>query len=98
MTETPDMPLRYDMRPPNGNSLKYVSYKWLITTLLGTALGIFILVGSVASAIFYPKDAGSSLETSLISITKQLDEVHSDIKTLLHGRSYGETLGTPRRR
>lgn len=75
-------------KPTNGNS--FVTYKWLLTTILGSAATILALVGAIANTTFYSKAAGAAVEErvegtdkKLAEMNNMLTEVRQDIKVIL---------------
>lgn len=76
----------------NGNS--YVSYKWLLTTIIASCTGVLSIVGAIANATFYTKPAGAAIEQKIQATDKRLDEmnimlseVRQDVKLILAKRT-----------
>ena len=68
----------------------YVTYKWLLTTIIASAAGIMAIIGGIANTAFYPKPAGAAVEQKIEATDKRLDEiqltmteVRQDVKLLL---------------
>lgn len=68
----------------------YVTYKWLLTTIIASAASILAIVGGLANATFFTKSAGAAIIEKQASTDIQLNdmklvltEVRQDVKTLL---------------
>ena len=68
----------------------YVTYKWLVTTIIASTASILLLIGAVANATFYPKVAGAAIEERLNAtdvrfneMSDTLKEVRQDVKLIL---------------
>lgn len=68
----------------------YVTYKWLLTTIISAASVILMIAGGLANATFFTKSAGAAVEEKVIAtnirltdINVMLTEVRQDVKTLL---------------
>lgn len=76
------------MKKANGNN--YVSYRWLLTTVIASAASILAIVGAIANATFYSKPAGAAVEQKVEGVVDQVNElklitteVRQDVKILL---------------
>ena len=68
----------------------YVTYKWLLTTIISAMTGVLLIVGGLANATFFTKSAGAAVEQKVIDtdnrltdINIMLTEVRQDVKVLL---------------
>lgn len=75
-------------RSTNGN--KYVTFKWLLTTIISSGAAILLIVGGLANATFYSKPAGAAVEAKVDGLESQLTELkmitketQNDIKILI---------------
>lgn len=71
-------------------NMGYVTYKWLLTTIIASMSGILLLVGAIANTTFYTKSAGAAVEEKINSTQDQLSdmkimltEVRQDVKMIL---------------
>lgn len=58
---------------------KYVTYRWLITTIIAASSVVLLCVGAVANATFYPKAEGRVLEERSNHVQTQLVEIKDAI-------------------
>lgn len=72
------------------NGISYVTYKWLLSIIIGSGAGILAIVGGLANATFYTKPAGAAIEQKVESLVQQISELKAistetrqDIKVLL---------------
>lgn len=72
------------------NGEKYITFKWLLTTILSASAGILLIVGGLANATFYSKSAGAATEvkvqgvqTEVADVKIMLQEVRQDVKLLI---------------
>lgn len=79
--------MRLSKKPTN---TAYVTYKWLLTTIISAMAGILMIVGALANATFFTKAAGAAVEEKIISGDKRLNdmqemlkEVRQDVKIIL---------------
>lgn len=68
--------------PQRQNGFKYVTYKWLIGTLLGSCVGVVILGAGFANAYFYSKTDGSVLQANYSHIKGDVSETKQDVKEI----------------
>lgn len=68
----------------------FVTYKWLVTTVIASSTGILMLVGALANATFFTKAAGAAVEVKISSTEQQITdmkdmikEVRQDVKLLV---------------
>lgn len=79
--------MKSSKRPMN---MGYVTYKWLLTTIISAMTGVLLIVGGLANATFFTKSAGAAVEEKVVATNARLTdmnimltEVRQDVKVLL---------------
>ena len=77
-------------KPALSNGTSYVTYKWLLSILIGSCASLLAIVGGLANATYYTRSAGAAIEEKTEATDRRLDtmeemlkEVRQDVKVLI---------------
>lgn len=66
------------MNDSNGKE-KYVTYRWLITTVIASTASLLLLCGAIGNATFYSKSDGKVLKERSINVARELKEIKESL-------------------